>query len=97
VQSLVPISDHQRSINWRLTESVHIEHVLPVGDEIVQCIIWSKSDIVAAVFIVIVLFTAIVSDCVILIVFSRQEMLREIVPLRVEKDLVEDHIGQDDD
>jgi hypothetical protein len=30
-------------------------------------------------------------------VFGGQEMLGEIVPLRVEKDLVEDHISQDDD
>jgi hypothetical protein len=80
-----------------LTPSVHIEHVLPVGDEIVESIIWSKSDIVAAIITIVVLFTTIVSDCVILIVFCRQEMLGIIVPHRVEKDLVEDHISQEYD
>ena len=90
---LVPISNQHGSVDWRLTESVHIEHVLPSRDEIEKSVIWSQSHVVAASIAVIVLFAAIVSDCIILIVFSSQEMLGEIVPLRVEENLVEDHIG----
>lgn len=96
IQCLVTISNQRGSVDWRLTESVHVVHILPIRDEIVQSIIWSQSDVVAA-FVVVALFSAIISDGIILIVFSGHEMLGVIVPLRVEKDLVEDQIGQDDD
>ena len=44
----------------------------------------------------VMFLSVVISDSIILIMLARQEMLGEIIPLRVEKDLVKDNVSQYD-
>ena len=95
-KSLPSVSYEAGAIDWCLGEGVHVEHVLSLGEQIVESIVWAKADVVATSSVVVVFLSAVVTDSVILIVLGGQEMLWEIIPLGVEEYLVEDDISQKD-